>query len=375
MVRLLHIADLHLGWTPQLPGQLAEIRRRERDAVLDSAIDFALNPSNRIDIVVVAGDLFESHRPDASLVERAVRGLARLCAAGLHVLTVPGNHDEISYHDSVYRVRAKSWPGLLVRDPVPRLAARIEVRGMPVHLYSAAYTGGITPAEPVRSLPREPAAGLHVGVFHASLDARTAGRSLHLTTRALADAGYDYVALGHIHAHETATLGTSLAAYAGAIEHKGFSDPGVGHLLVAELDGRGVRLERPPVAVRRHIVSEVDISALASQDDLERACRRLADREALARITLVGSASFRPDPDRLRAALEGDFLYVEVGNQADLAHPDLVAAHASEPTIRGLFVRRLATRIAEARDDRERRVAAIALQRGFAALEEGGGQR
>ncbi|WP_324667949.1 hypothetical protein [Geochorda subterranea] len=48
----------------------------------------------------------------------ALEQFRRLEAAGVRVVTVPGNHDEITCADSVYRERASEWPGLLVQSPV-----------------------------------------------------------------------------------------------------------------------------------------------------------------------------------------------------------------------------------------------------------------
>ncbi len=57
-------------------------------------------------MVIIAGDLFETHKPEPALVEEVVAQLERLERAGVAVVTVPGNHDEITYADSVYRVHA-----------------------------------------------------------------------------------------------------------------------------------------------------------------------------------------------------------------------------------------------------------------------------
>lgn len=372
MVRILHLADLHLGWTPRSLGDRAAIIQKERDMLLEKAVAYALDPSCRIDLVIIAGDLFESHRPDPYVAEQALRGLARLQQAGIFVVTVPGNHDEISYHDSVYRLRGDSWPGLLVRNPMPELVGRTEIRGTPVHLYSLAYTGGVTQANEVGGLPRSSEPGLHVGVFHASLDWDARDRSLRLSRGALAAAGYDYVALGHIHRYQALTAGRSAVVYPGAVEHKGFSDPGTGCLTIAELDGVKVTLDRVPVEVRKHDARQVDATHARSQNDLVRECRVLADPDALVRITLTGSPAFTPNVEALRAALECDFFHVEFVDEMDVVGAETVEAYAAEPTIRGSLVRRLAEKIATTADDRERRLFELALRKGIGAFERGG---
>ena len=110
-MRILHLADLHLGWQPEFLGEKKDERARERDSLLARAADFALDAKNDINAVLIAGDLFETHRPPRPLVEMAIAQLQRLQRGGLFILTVPGNHDEITYHDSVYRAEGHRWPG------------------------------------------------------------------------------------------------------------------------------------------------------------------------------------------------------------------------------------------------------------------------
>ena len=123
MLRILHLADLHLGWEPAyLPGEKSNIRRRERDQLLEKTVDYALSPQNNIQAVLIVGDLFEHYRPEGTLVMQVMEQIARLTKAGLLVVTVPGNHDEITYRESVYRQYGDNWPGYLVRNPMPALS-------------------------------------------------------------------------------------------------------------------------------------------------------------------------------------------------------------------------------------------------------------
>ncbi len=375
MLRCLHLADLHLGWRPQsLPEDRAAIRQSERDALLRKAVDHALDPDSGIDLVIIAGDLFDSHRPDPPLVEAVLRELGRLAPAGVQAITVPGNHDEVSYSDSVYRLHANSWPGVLVRNPMPRLVASLEVRAMRVHLYSLAYTGGLTRVSELRELPRSADPGLHVGVFHASLDWDAGDRSLPVASSALEDAGYDYVALGHVHQHREVRLGRGLAVYAGAIEHRGFTDPGFGRLTVVQFDDGRVNVETPGVDVRKHVVHALDVSGAGSQEELVESCRALSDPEALARIVLGGAPGFAVDAEGLAAALGADFFHVEIEDETDVLAADLVRTYALEATIRGCFTRRLIQRIDSASTERERRLLELALRKGLAAFEKRSGR-
>ncbi|MFN2323429.1 MAG: exonuclease SbcCD subunit D, partial [Trueperaceae bacterium] len=145
MPRLLHLADLHLGWSPRgLSEDRARLRRERRDGLLRQAVDVAL--SEAVDAVLIAGDLFERHRPDPATLAAALAELRRLTDAGIALVTVPGNHDELSYANSVYRTEADRWPGVLVTRPTFGPVATLRLDGHDVHVAALAYVGGVTPA-------------------------------------------------------------------------------------------------------------------------------------------------------------------------------------------------------------------------------------
>lgn len=376
MFRILHLADLHLGWEPRfMPADRAAERRRRRDSLLRRAVDFALDPENRVGLVVIAGDLFETHRPEPDLVASVLAELRRLERAGVPVVTVPGNHDEITYPDSVYRRYAGEWPGVLVRNPLPAHVVALRVGDVPVHLYSLAYTGGLTPTRPpLADFPRLDEAGFHLAVFHGTLGEWGGDRSLPLDREALARAGYDYVALGHIHQHLEERLGNTPAVYCGAVEGKGFDDPGVGCWTLVEVDGGRARVIRQPVPVQPIRVRRLDAGAFDDPDAVAAAVAELADPDLILRVELTGAPAFEVDGQRLAAALADRFFHLEIEDRTETVAPELLDRWAAEPTILGLFVRRMRARMEAAGDERERRVAARALRMGIHALREAGGR-
>ena len=415
MINLLHLADLHLGWRPRFISDpaAAATYASERDGLLDQAVELALDPAHDVAGVIIAGDLFDDHLPDDALAERVVGALGRLVAAGIALVTVPGNHDEVTYPNSVYRQHEGAWPGLLITAPGFGHAGTVELRGVPVHFYGLAYTGGVTPvAGPLRDFARRDdlPPGLHVAVLHGTL---TGGgglpaawvddeRSLPLDAAALAAAGYDYVALGHIHRPSvgggSGDLGGLAGAggcercrYAGLVAGLGFDDPGSGRLTLVGLEpgaGAGgsaaIDYRDLEVRVRRFAETEVDLGGLAGEEALAAARRAgtTVPAGSLVRLRLKGEVSVveaagGPDLASLAAAAggAGGHLHVEVEDltEAEVGEGQL-AAVADEPTVRGFFARRLAAQLAAARraGNAEGEAAALAAWRaGLAALGEG----
>lgn len=415
-IRVLHLADLHLGWSPTFMGNLQEERQRERDDLLKRAVDYVLSEKGAIQMVIIAGDLFETHRPDPALEDAVVKDLRRLIDNGISVVTVPGNHDEISYHDSVYRRRAANWPGILVQNPYPERVANLEINNTPIYLYSLAYTGGLTkPIMDATNLPKSgDTPGVHIGIFHGSLDWDAGDRSLPLASDALATAGYDFVALGHIHKYQEKKKGKTFFLYPGAIEAKSFSDPGTGFFSIISINAdvnaamkssatgaTVISIEKVPVpGVRPCLQDTLDLSGFTNEEDVLRRIKELAERAnvtertnaadragvmhhantaaaapraALRQIRLTGVPVFLVDPERLRSLASDSFYFLDVVDETSYLAPELLSAYANEQTVRGFFVRRMMAELNEATDEHRRKVISMAMLKGIAALTGTGG--
>ncbi|MBS4032410.1 MAG: DNA repair exonuclease [Clostridiales bacterium] len=370
-MRILHLADLHLGWQPEFLGEKKEERTRERDNFLRRAVDFALDSRNRIHVVLIAGDLFEVHNPSRPLVEMALSQLQRLVKNNIFLLTVPGNHDEITYHDSVYRAEAHRWPGYLATSPMPREIARLELDGKTTSFYGMAYTGGLTKTSPpLETFPKEEA-DRHVAVLHGSLDWDTGDRSMPISSAAVAGSGYDCLAMGHIHRFSTRFLGKTTACYAGAVEAKTFHDPGTGMFTVLSL-GESVNVERVDAACRLYQTKELDLNLCDTFEDVARTIAQWADPQLILRIVLKGQVNYRVDPAALQEANAHLFYHLQVDSEGVYLDLDSLASLAGEPTIRGYFTKRLLARLEGEEDDTEIDMIKKALTRGIAALRGGG---
>jgi exonuclease SbcD len=85
-MRVLHTSDWHVG--KALRGRS---RATEHEAVLAEIADIARR--NAVDLVIVAGDLFDSATPTPEADRIVYRGLLDLAEGGRPVIVVAGNHD------------------------------------------------------------------------------------------------------------------------------------------------------------------------------------------------------------------------------------------------------------------------------------------
>ena len=85
-MRLLHTSDWHVG--KKIRGHS---RHAEHEAVLSEIVGIA--ESRSVDVVLVAGDLFETASPPAEAEELVFRTLLDLARTGAQVAVIAGNHD------------------------------------------------------------------------------------------------------------------------------------------------------------------------------------------------------------------------------------------------------------------------------------------
>ncbi len=372
MIRLLHLADLHLGWESRtMPDDKSRILRKERDKILEKAVDFALQPGSKIDGVIIVGDLFEKYNPEEALIRETLRQMNRLIQSNKLCVTVPGNHDEITYHNSVYREYGKNWPGFLITNPMPEHCFSVTIHDTLVHFYSLAYTGGLTKPYAIASFPYNGEDGFHIGAFHGSLDWEVSDRSLPLFSNVLASAKYDYIALGHIHQFTEKQVGWGKAVYPGSIGFKSSTDAGTGFFTVVEWNGSMVKVEKVPVDVREYKKIEVDASLFNDSEHLLAELQKHNNPNLIATLVLHGVPQFEIDEELLIQMLERNFFYLELLNESDFYSDRYLENIASEQTIRGYFVRRMKLRIEDIDDEKERKLLENALLKGLQALEGG----
>jgi hypothetical protein len=199
-MRFLHLADVHLD-TP-FAGRSPALRDRLRSAsreALRAAVGCAL--AERVDLVVIAGDLFDSERLSFGSELYLLEQLSRLRDANVPVVYATGNHDPGSRGR-----RALAWPEnvAMIDDPRPR---RIPVRGPHGETVGFVTAAGHASAREMADLSRSFPAPIRelpeVAVLHTQVGGARTGEEHHPYAPSqlgtLVESGYHYWALGHIH--------------------------------------------------------------------------------------------------------------------------------------------------------------------------------
>ena len=369
MIRVLHIADVHLG--ARLGGFQAVAEER-REAIRGAFRELPARAAAwDVDAVLVAGDLFDSARPERRDVDLAREVLRDLATGGRPVFAIPGNHDPAGRADSPWHAMP---PEIIVLtaaefgDPVS-----VSVAGTELHVYGVAYDPAAR-ADPLEGFRRRAEPGVHVVLLHAGTADHpdwTGGLGLRTTTNALAELSADYVALGDHHTFRPpGSFGRAAACYPGSFAAVAVDETGPHGCAVAELEAGvppRVRLEPTPVP---HLddLGSCDISDVS--DDFEAADRAGAAAKvgSYPVVTLEGAPGFPLDAARVRRSLVERFGFAVVHDQTRFIDSSHVRALADSPTVAG-HVTRLGLRRIEAAGSEDRPVAERALRLALRALD------
>lgn len=356
MLKFIHAADFHLdsafGALPA--GQAAERRRESRELAFRLA-DYV--NAHGVQLVLLAGDLFDSAAPYRETGEALAQALGRMNA---QVFAAPGNHDW--YGPGTPWVTA-DWPENVHIFRENAMTA-VSLPGVTVH--GAAFTSPEQGESLLAGFSAPEDGQVHLGLLHGEIEPAEA-RYDPLRREEIAASGLTYLALGHIHKRgEPRTYGKTLCAWPGCAEGRGFDELGEKGFYEGAVDEGGhVSLTFVPFARRRYEILEVDVTGRSPREALEAALPK-DTADDLYRVLLTGEA-VEAGAKALETALAGRFYALEVRDHTRVAAD--VWARAGEDSLRGLFLRELRAKWEAAADEAEREAVALAVRFGLAALD------
>ncbi len=200
-LKITHTSDVHLNDEPD------GVKVRDAFAqVVDTVIE------SDSDLFLIAGDLFDHNEIHRKTVDFVYEQLARVSC---ETVVIVGNHDVWDERSIVKRMdfsKAGAHVTLLndangSQVTFPELHATVWGRCMLDHDRTNKPMAGVPPRQGTM---------WHIGMAHGLYsDDPNAERSSLISPREIEASGFDYLALGHVHAHRQMRHGDTLACYPG----------------------------------------------------------------------------------------------------------------------------------------------------------------
>jgi len=228
-MKILHIADTHLGFSAYRRSTTDGVNQREKD-IYDSftqVIDYAL--AEHVDLILHAGDLFDTVRPTNRAITVALQQILRLSAAHIPLVIIAGNHEQpklqetghifsiFDHLDNVYPVYHETYEKhqFTIDDEIICIHALPQINIIDVF------------QNQLDGINRDNNADINILLFHGAVKgikefSMNEFNELFIPKHFLSSL-FDYVALGHYHSY---TKINNTAYYAGSTDALTFKDAG-----------------------------------------------------------------------------------------------------------------------------------------------------
>jgi len=284
MIRFIHIADVHLGASPEVGSACEEVRSKELWETFSRVLD--LCNEKQIDVLLIAGDLFHS-QPLLKELKEVDYLFSKLEVT--KVVLIAGNHDHMKgtsfYHSfswspNVTMLKSSDFESVDFKE------LKLRVSGFSYHERKI-YTPELLRVE----VPK--GEGYNILLAHG-------GDASHIPfdKETLMQLKFDYIALGHFHRPEI--LIENKAAFAGALEPSGRGDMGAHGYIEGTIDDAGVHIFFVPFAKREYISLEVMVrQGMTGYEMKEKVAEEIAKSGAqnIYKVTLKGFRSEKNVPD------------------------------------------------------------------------------
>lgn len=296
-MKILHFADLHLGvetYGSVDPETGLSSRMLDILKALDTVVNYALD--NQVDLVLFCGDTYKTRDPSQTQQREFAKRLKILSQEGVPVFLLVGNHDlpsaigrattlEIFDTLAVRCIYTGSRPDIYC---IPTKHGDIQVVALPWLRRSAFLSREESKNLNIDQVnerlqeimtnrildlmsdldPKVPSIlAAHVSVSTAKAGSEKSmlvGREPVLLLSNIAQSGFDYVALGHVHKRQVLCENPPVV-YAGSLERLDFGDEEEEkgfYIIDIECEGssRNVSYEFHKIDARRFVTIEIDIS-------------------------------------------------------------------------------------------------------------------
>jgi exonuclease SbcD len=366
MARILHTADIHLGAKFSSLGDRGASQRRQLLVTFKNVVATAIN--EKADIVLIAGDLFDSNQQPQKNTDLVIEQFNLLGSNNIPVCLIPGTHDSLD-SSSVYRKVDFQGKCPNLKIFTDENGSWKEYPGLDLTVYGKPNLSNRSSVSPLKGLRRSTSSKFHVGMAHGSLyiPEKVAEDDHVFSLEEVKASGMDYLALGHWHRAYKCPA-ESPAWYSGPPEWiPGQTEKGV--VLLVNLSPAGeVEVESKELGLREYEEVEIDMNEIQYLAVLKSRISERAGPNLIRKVTLKGlrDVEFILNPEDLESELGEKFFHLRV---IDKSHPKSAEiTEGEERLIASRFIRLMKGQI-EGLEGEEKEVAENALQYGMALLD------
>jgi DNA repair exonuclease SbcCD nuclease subunit len=312
VLKILHISDVHLGAKLAYLGNRAEAQRREIANTLERTVNFAIK--EKVDLVLIAGDLFNSPYPSLTYRQLALNLLGKLKESGIYLAIISGNHDPASDKLSVFG--SEEFQALQDSQCKIFTESRLQLWQIPdLELELLAY--GVDKLKSHQSVikenPFQLTAKYKVGLFHGTVDIFSNEGNFPLEREDMSKLELQYIALGDWHNCLEIKLNKGLAYYSGALEIIDSDQDQAGFAVLVEI-GEDVKATPVKLGKRLSQTEIIDMAQAQTMGGLISRINNFADPNLIFTAIIKGTKTLLNgfDAEELHKLLADKFFYLSI---------------------------------------------------------------
>lgn len=316
-MRFIHIADLHLGSSPEAEFLWGKNRAEEIWDSFAAVID-ACN-EKEIDLLLIAGDLFDRPPVWADL-DRAAKLFARLTATEVDM---NAGATDYNTEDSPWKTYPwQSWVHMLS----DKHCMNVQMGNINTSVHGCSY---YAPTEGKPYL--EDARPDKESEYQILLGYTGDDNHMPADLSELSEKGFDYIALGY--EHKASVMQSMHMAYAGSLEPLSVQETGKHGFILGEINEDSTTIRFVPFACREYINIKVRLSSDITEDELEEKLKAAINqygRDNIFTISLEGRYQPKEPYDRARLLALGNVADVKDGTLPDYNLVALLDEHKDD---------------------------------------------
>lgn len=347
-VKILHCADLHIGAAESSLGTLAASRQAETLITFEKIINLA--NENSVDIMLIAGDLFNSNNVDKAFVDRVFECFNTI--PNVKIVFAAGNHDPLNAESPFKKITLPE--NVFVLDTND---SYVQFDSLNTRVYGKSFKEVYMQGVERFSLEAD-ANFINLMCIHGELRSDLGSNYNSITSDFILNSGMDYIALGHVHKRtDVSKLGNTYVSYCGCPEGQGFDELGEKGVYIGDVSKQGCDLQFVPTAKRIHLTETVDVTGLASSSEIaERILTTLAQKHStnfadnLYKIVLSGQIEEGTiiGLAEITSRLNDTLYFAKLRDKTEFAID--YETLSQETTLKGIFVKNMLKRLENAEE-------------------------
>ncbi|MBT4271837.1 DNA repair exonuclease [Candidatus Woesearchaeota archaeon] len=360
-IKIIHTGDLHLGMTFKSLGKKSKLHRRDCQDVFSNIIHLCIK--EKVNGLLIAGDLFDEPNPSKSIITFVIDELKKLKEKNIPVFLISGNHDPYKKNSFWFNHKFPSNVIIFENNSLePKTVGNLTVYGL-------AYIDNTK--EPLKDFKAKSSNDFKIGLIHGStinIKVKEEPESSYrpIKKAQIDSSNLDYIALGHFHDLLEVKAKTK-CFYCGSPEGLSFKNNLDSGILLVKYSKKKVIVKPIKTSIRGFHTINVDCTKFDNDSEIRKILEKNKGDNKILRLVLKGSPSldFQLDVDLFMKEFESEYFFLKIVDKVHI--PDNLT---EDETIRGQFIKLIKSEIEKEKNPKKKKIFENALRIGIGHLDK-----